>query len=147
MKRTTGFTLIELMIVVAIIGIIAAIGFPSYQNYIVQTNRTQCQSALAQMANAMERHYTLSTPSSYTGAAIGPANTGLPSVFATQAPLDATPTCNLTIDDSSVNDYSLAATPIAGTVLAGDGMSTLNAAGQKCWHDGDDTGANTCSPW
>ena len=147
MKRTKGFTLIELMIVVAIIAIIAAVGFPSYQNYIVQTNRTQCQSALAQMANAMERHYTLSTPSSYTGAAIGPANTGLPSVFATQAPLDATPTCNLTIDDSSVNDYSLAATPIAGTVLAGDGMSTLNAAGQKCWHDGDDTGANTCSPW
>jgi hypothetical protein len=95
----------------------------------------------------MERHYTLSTPSSYTGAAIGPANTGLPSVFATQAPLDATPTCNLTIVSATVNDYLLAATPIAGTVLAGDGMSTLNAAGQKCWHDGDDTGANTCSPW
>jgi len=68
-------------------------------------------------------------------------------VFATQAPLDATPTCNLTIVSASVNDYVLAATPIAGTVLAGDGMSTLNAAGQKCWHDGDDTGANTCSPW
>ena len=152
MKRTTGFTLIELMIVVAIIGIIAAIGFPSYQNYIVQTNRTQCQSALAQMANAMERHYTLSTPSSYTGAAIGPANTGLPSVFATQAPLDATPTCNLTIVSATVNDYLLAATPIAGTVLAGDGLSTLNAAGQKCWFEGLDAGGDPdeptqCKPW
>jgi len=147
MKRTTGFTLIELMIVVAIIGIIAAIGFPSYQNYIVQTNRTQCQSALAQMANAMERHYTMAVPSTYGGAAAAGADTGAPSVFATQAPIDATPTCDLEIVSATVNDYSLAATPIAGTVLAGDGMSTLNAAGQKCWHDGDDTGANTCSPW
>lgn len=147
MTKTTGFTLIELMIVVAIIAIIAAVGFPSYQNYIVQTNRTQCQSALVQMANAMERHYTISVPSSYRGAGAGGADTGAPSVFATQAPLDATPTCDLTIETATVNDYSLAATPIAGTLLAGDGMSTLNAAGQKCWHEDDDTGTNACSPW
>ena len=149
MRKQTGFTLIELMIVVAIIAIIAAIAMPSYQNYAVRTNRTQCQSALVQMANAMERHYTMAVPSTYGGAgSIGAElNTGAPSIFATQAPLDANPTCNLTIVSATVNDYSLAATPIAGSVLAGNGLSTLNAAGQKCWHDGDDTGANACSPW
>ena len=154
MKRTKGFTLIELMIVVAIIAIIAAVGFPSYQNYIVQTNRTQCQSALAQMANAMERHYTMAVPSTYGGAgSIGAGlNTGAPTIFATTAPIDATPTCNLTIVSATVNDYLLAATPIAGTLLAGDGMSTLNAAGQKCWFEGLDAGGDPaepteCKPW
>jgi type IV pilus assembly protein PilE len=154
MKRTKGFTLIELMIVVAIIAIIAAVGFPSYQNYIVQTNRTQCQSALAQMANAMERHYTMAVPSTYGGAgSIGAGlNTGAPTIFATTAPIDATATCDLTIVSATVNDYLLAATPIAGTLLAGDGMSTLNAAGQKCWFEGLDAGGDPtepteCKPW
>ena len=145
--KQNGFTLIELMITVAIIAIIAAVGMPSYQNYIVQTNRTQCQSALVQMANAMERHYTISVPSTYAGAATAGADTGAPTIFATQAPLDANPTCNLTIATATVNNYSLAATPIAGSLLAGDGQQTLNAAGQKCWFVDSDAGTGTCSPW
>jgi len=145
--KQSGVTLIELMVVVAIIGIIAAIGYPSYQNYVVQTNRTECQSALVQMANAMERYYTLATPSSYVGAATGGAATGSPAIFATQAPLGATATCNLTISAASINDYVLAATPIAGSILAGDGLLTLNAAGQKCWFEGSDAGVGACSSW
>jgi len=145
--KQSGVTLIELMIVVAIIGIIAAVGLPSYQNYVVQTNRTECQSALVQMANAMERFYTLATPSSYVGAATGGAATGSPAIFATQAPIDGNPTCNLTITAASVGDYALAATPIAGTILEGDGLLTLNAAGQKCWYEGSDAGVGVCSSW
>lgn len=147
MKKQKGVTLIELMIVVAIIGVIAAFAVPSYQNYVINTNRTECQSALVQFANAMERHYTRQMPSSYLGAAAGGADTGSPAIFETQAPISGAATCNLTISAASASDYTLRATPIAGTVLAGDGLLTLNASGQKCWYEGSDAGSGVCSNW
>lgn len=53
-----GFTLIELMIVVAIVAILAAIAYPSYTRYIIKTRRTAAEGCLSQYANYMERYYT-----------------------------------------------------------------------------------------
>lgn len=53
-----GFTLIELMIVVAIIGIIAAIAYPSYQEYVRSAKRADAQTALMELGHFMERYYT-----------------------------------------------------------------------------------------
>jgi type IV pilus assembly protein PilE len=56
--RSRGFTLIELMIVVAIIAILAAIAYPTYTSYITKTRRAAATACLSEYANYMERYYT-----------------------------------------------------------------------------------------
>ena len=53
-----GFTLIELMFVVVIIGILAAIALPSYQQYITRTKRVEAEGILLELSSWMERYYT-----------------------------------------------------------------------------------------
>lgn len=57
-KRASGFTLIELVIVMLIIGILASIAYPSYISYITRSNRTAAEACLSNYANYMERYYT-----------------------------------------------------------------------------------------
>lgn len=69
-RRNRGFTLIELMITMAIIAILAAIAYPSYQNYVLRTNRSVAAACLQEMAQQMERRYT--TTMVYNSAAAVP---------------------------------------------------------------------------
>jgi type IV pilus assembly protein PilE len=55
MQKSKGFTLIELMIVVAIIGILAAIAWPSYQNYIKRSYRAEAKTELMDIAQRLEK--------------------------------------------------------------------------------------------
>src|SRR5579875_1416722 len=57
MERKRGFTLIELMVVVAIIAIIAAIAVPAYGRYAYRARRVDGQELLLRIANAQERYY------------------------------------------------------------------------------------------
>lgn len=131
-KHSKGFTLIELMIVVAILGIIAAIALPSYQNSVTKSRRADAQGALTSLANAMERYYT--TNNTYVGASLG---AGAGDIFPNQAPLDgATKFYNLTVSNLTASGYTLLATPIGAQ--ADNGKLRVTSTGVRTWDEADD---------
>lgn len=135
--RDRGFTLIELMIVVAIIGILAAIAYPSYQNSVDKSRRTDGKSALSGLASAMERFYT--TNSTYEGAASGGLDTGAPAIYPDEAPLDSSDKFyDLTIAAADASSFTLRASP--KNAQAGDGFLELTSTGIRRW-DQNNNGA------
>jgi len=135
-----GFTLIELMIVLAIIAILAAIAYPSYQDHIQRTRRADAMGTLLGMAGAMERYYT--ERNSYVGTAAGTApSPPAATLYPSQAPLDgSTKYYNLTIETATANAFTLRATPIGAQ--AGDGYIELTSINARRW-DRNDNGAVT----
>lgn len=148
-NKQGGFTLMELMIVVVIIGLISILAFPSYQSIISSSTRNTAQADLISFAAAMERHHTSSY--TYKGAGIGGANIGQAKIFAAHSP-SAEPAANrkydLTIDDVSYNGltYRLKAVPLLSSSLANNGALYIYSDGRRAW-DADDNGIIAASEY
>ena len=129
-NRQSGITLIELMIVVVIVGILAAIAYPSYQGNVRDSRRAECAGALSSLANAMERFYSVN--GSYLGAATAGANTGAPAVYTATCPADGgNATYNLTIAAATPSTYQVRATPVGDQANDECGSLSLTGTGVK----------------
>lgn len=119
-----GFTLIELMIVVAIIGILAAIAYPSYQNYKIRTHRTDAQAEMIAIGQSLSQYKA--TRGNYSNATIA----GIYGNSVT--PKQGTALYDLTLNVTN-STWILTAIPKLGTSQVGNGNIVLNNQGQKCW--------------
>ncbi|WP_168384627.1 type IV pilin protein [Acinetobacter indicus] len=126
-----GFTLIELMITVAIIAILAAIVLPNYSNYIVRAHRTDAQAAMLNLAQYMESQYNASF--SY------PAKANIPSSL--MSPSNVSDYYTFDFDDATTSgqNFTITATPTSKQKDSQCGTLTLNEQGVKtpntsgCW--------------
>lgn len=138
-RPAAGFTLIELMIVVAVVAILAAIAYPSYQEHITKTRRASGAGCMMEMAQFMERFYT--TNMRYDRDRDGDA-VALP---ATQCVDDTDEWYTIALDDLSATGYTLQAVP-QGAQATKDtkcGTISVNQAGVK-EESGDASTATDC---
>ena len=133
MKRNKGFTLIELMIVVAIVGIIAMVGMAYFGDNVVAANRTEARSALSQTSGSLEKCRSLY-------GAYNHANCNVVLPFDTENNY-----YQVTATAMTGTTFTLTATPIAGQPQSGDGdctTLTLTNTGVR-----GATGADTTECW
>jgi type IV pilus assembly protein PilE len=145
-----GFSLIEMIIIVAVVAILGAIALPSYSDYTSKTRRKDAMGSLNGLAQAMERHFTENN--TYVSAANGDPTTstnGVPpvaAVFPSEAPLDGNDKYyDLRITAVSPGSFTLRAIP--KNAQSGDGIIEMTSNGGKFWdsnNDGDvaDAGEN-----
>lgn len=139
MYKEQGVTLIELMVVVVIVAILAAFGYPAYQRSVLAGNRTTVQGDLEAAAAAMGAYRSQSF--SYTGAVLGATG-----VFRDRSPDAGVQSYQLSFADSGTtnnpgNSFVILALPVGPA--AGTGALAINELGQRCWDPSSDT---TCTP-
>ncbi|MDB5762382.1 MAG: prepilin-type cleavage/methylation protein [Herminiimonas sp.] len=121
--KPQGFTLIELMIVVVIIGVLAAVAIPSYSKYVVRSKRAAAQTEMMDIANR-EQQFLLANRSYADLATLQTNGYSLPSSVSAKY----TPTISTTTAPPS---FTITFTPITGGSQAGDGTLTLTSEGVK----------------
>lgn len=132
--RQSGFTLIELMITVAVVGILAMIAYPSYVNSITKSKRRIAEACLSNFATHMERFYTTNLRYDQTSAGAAMNTTALLALGLDCASAqNSGANYDYSIDDVDQSTYTLLATPkgVQASRDAACGTLTLDQTGAK----------------
>ena len=117
-RANMGFTLIELMIVVAVIGILSAIAFPSYNEYVAKSRRTEARTILLEASQWMERHYSENFRYDTNTAGTAIADIFPPNLA--RSPRDTGGAYTIAVSAAAARTYTLTATRVAGGPMASD---------------------------
>lgn len=133
-RRACGFTLMELMIALVIIGILSAIAYPNYRDHVIDTRRADAEIALIQAAAQQEKFFTeCSTYAATTGTALACASGTLnypgvsPDGYYDIKVVAATTGCSI------ASCFVIEATPKPGTTQATNGKLRIDSAGVRSW--------------
>lgn len=143
----SGFTLVEIMIVVAIIGVLAAIAYPSYQRYVIKTKRVDMMTEMQNIASEIESRKL--AQGSY-GAISAKVKTDFAKAYPTQGQalydVSIGNVAGVTGTDLT-SQWLITATPKKNTQMASDGVLSLNYQNIKCRTIGTEKKCGTGSEW
>lgn len=121
-RAARGFTLIEVMVVVAIIGILAAVAYPSYAQYLVRSNRSAAQTYMVELSQAQAQF--MADNRSYAST-VGELDLPVP------GNVGAKYTVSIALQSGPPSSYTITATPVPGSAQVDDGVLTINSAGTR----------------
>ena len=121
-SKHQGFTLLELMVVVAIVGILASIALPSYQEYLKKARRSAAQSHLMDVAQRQQQYLIDARSYATTLSALN---------VETLADVSSYYTIEIEASDGPPPSFTVTATPKTGTPQAGDATLTIDNTGAK----------------
>ena len=148
LSKHQGFTLIEIMVVVAIIAVLAAVAYPSYERYIVKTKRTDMMSEMQNIGLQIESRKL--AQGSYSAISVG-----IKDEFAIEYPRQGDKLYDVTInpiplappDNTLTDKWNVTATPKPTSQMTNDGILTLNYQGIKCRGTGVNKKCGTGDEW
>ncbi len=128
--RNKGFTVVELLIVLAVIGILTAVAFPSYQNHVRKAARASAQAAMMSIADRQAQYLLDARNYAVSSTALTTLNVTVPTDVASRYTITVT-AADGTNTASTPPTYTIVATPISTGPQVADGTLKLTHTGGK----------------
>ena len=138
-ETRAGFSLIELMITLAIVSILAAIAYPSYRSQVQTTRKAEAQAHLLELAQSLERKYSADGCYNSADDEVPPCSDPHKSY---QPVFASTDYYSFSADTLTETTYTLEAQPVTGSSQDGTGALRIDQAGRRWWDENNNGDLN-----